>query len=70
MTSFALIGAAGNVGAQALSAAARRLLSAIHDDAGAATVIECGEALIAQLETLTEHLRQAAIARRTTNDRR
>ncbi len=66
----ALIGAAGNVGAQALSAAARRLLSAIHDDAGAATVIECGEALIAQLETLTEHLRQAAIARRTTNDRR
>ena len=60
----ALIGAAGNVGARSLAEAARKLQTALHEAADAATINACGNALGAQLDALTQHLRQAGLARR------
>ena len=60
----ALIGAAGNIGAQSLTETARRLQAALHNDADEATISECGNALVAELDSLTQHLRQASAARR------
>ena len=56
-----LIGAAGNVGARALCAAARNLQSAIHADADEPTLAECNAALSAEFDALTQHLRDAGI---------
>ena len=66
----ALIGAAGNVGARSLAEAARNVQTALHDAADAATINACGNALIAQLDALTQHLRQADVARSKPDDRR
>jgi len=55
----ALVGAAGNVGARALSEAAQRLHSALHRAADAATISECGNAVIAELDLLTQRIRSA-----------
>ena len=67
-----LIGAAGNVGAQTLCAAARNLQSAIHADADEPTLADCNAALTAEFDALTHHLRDAGIvaAQRAPDDRR
>ncbi|MBS1228427.1 MAG: hypothetical protein H6R17_1704 [Proteobacteria bacterium] len=55
----ALVGAAGNVGASALSEAAQRLQSALHGAADQATIGECANAVIAELDLLTQRIRNA-----------
>ena len=67
-----LIGAAGNVGAQTLCAAARDLQSAIHADADEPTLAEYNAALNAEFDALTQHLRDAGIvaAQRARDDHR
>jgi PAS domain S-box-containing protein len=54
-----LIGAAGNVGAQTLCAAARNLQTAIHANADEQTLAECNAALNAEFDALKQHLRDA-----------
>jgi PAS domain S-box-containing protein len=56
-----LIGAAGNVGAQTLCAAARNLQTAIHANADEQTLAECNAALNAEFDALKQHLRDAGI---------
>ena len=55
----ALIGAAGNVGASVLSDAGQRLQSAIRHAADEATISECGYTLVAELDSLTQRIRDA-----------